>query len=396
MNYIEGIDFISKWKLLEAKASFEKAIQIDPSFASAYRKLADMYNSLEDFKARDNAIAKAKSLSDKATDKEKLYIESEIAFYQGDMGQCIQSLEEIVNKYPKEKEAHAWIGQHIIGSPFKDLGRGAKEMEKVLELDPNFAQAYNTLGSINVELGNFEKAIELYKKYQSLSPGNANALDSIGSGYFLWGKLDEAIANFKKAINTDPRIYWTYWILAYTQALRENYAEAMDWINRLLETDPPPGIQGSFFFIRGFLNLWLGRFEQSLLDFDKAEKLSASVGRGFMRIHTEWGKGAAHFERGEFGLSQKYWGSSFDLSQKEKNVDQADPSYDYAKNAYLLGLIDLMQGEVGPAKTRLEEVKTSLPDVLDEALKERMTYLYDILNGEICIRRARTAASFIP
>ena len=384
--YIQATELFWKFKFNEAKALCEKAIQIDPAFASAYRRLASVYSHLRDSKARENAITKAKSFSDKATEKEKLYIEGQIALYQGDRRKYIQGLEEIVKKYPKEKEAHYWLGEYIRNPPFNDIGRSSKEMEIVLGLDPNYAEAYNTLGLINMNLGNFEKAIEMLDKYQSLSPGNANALDSIGAVYFRWGKLDEAIANYKKAINTDPRIYMTYWSLAYALARKENYSEAMDWINRLLETNPPQGIQGTFFFIRGFLNLWLAQFKQSLLDFDKAEKVFASVGREFMRIYTEFSKGAVYFERGEFGLSQKHWGISSDLSQKEKN---ADHSYDYAENAYLLGLVDLMQGRFGPAKTRLEEIKKYLPEIVDETLKEQMTYLYEILDGEISIREGK-------
>jgi serine/threonine protein kinase/tetratricopeptide (TPR) repeat protein len=385
--YIQATELFWKFKFNEAKALCEKAIQIDPAFASAYRRLASVYTYLQDYKARGNAITKARSLSDKATEKEKLYIEAQIALYQGDRVKYIQGLEEIVKKYPKEKEAHFWLGEYIRRPPFNDIGRSSKELEIVLGLDPNYAEAYDSLGLINKNLGNFEKAIEMLDKYQSLSPGNANALDSIGAVYFSWGKLDEAIANYKKAINTDPHINMTYWILAYTLALKENYTEAMDWINRLLETKPPQGVQGTFFFIRGFLNLWIARFEQSLLDFDKAEKLSASVSDENMPIHTEFDKGIVHFERAEFGLSQKHWSSYLDLSLKVKN---ADHSYDYAENAYLLGLIDLMQGRLGPAKTRLEEIKKYLPNIVVETMKERMAYLYEIFDGEISIREGNT------
>jgi tetratricopeptide (TPR) repeat protein len=140
-SYLEGEDFFFKFKFPEARASFEKALRIDPSFASAYRSLASVYTHLKDYKARAEAFAKAKQFSGTATRKEKLYIEAQAALYQGDVKAYIHGLEDIVNKYPKDKEAHAMLGTYIsYNAPkgMKDLARATKEFERVLELDPEF------------------------------------------------------------------------------------------------------------------------------------------------------------------------------------------------------------------------------------------------------------------
>ncbi len=55
---------------------------------------------------------------------------------------------------------------------------------KALELDLEFSNAYNFLAYTYSEMGNYEKAIEYFKRFVSLSPGDANPLDSMGDTIF--------------------------------------------------------------------------------------------------------------------------------------------------------------------------------------------------------------------
>jgi tetratricopeptide (TPR) repeat protein len=248
-------------------------------------------------------------------------------------------------------------------------------------------------------LGNFEEALDMGKKYASLLPHNANPLDTIGAVYFFWGKLDEAMANFEKGVVIDPSLFGLYYGLAYISALREDYPEAVAWINRLLRRDFPPGVQADAFAFRGFLDLWQGRIEQSLADFRKSAELYESVGNREMAWLANYCQAVAHCEKREFELSQEIHREAVESLTKTPNSQFLH--YARANLAYNLGWIELMMGGYESAKARLEEVKTNLsglsgpmawsisPLVSRKGLKNKWGYLYNLLESEIAVRQGK-------
>ncbi len=384
-HYLNGNDYGWTGQLKEAKAAFENAIEIDPSFASAYRKLATVCTHLRDFKTRREVIAKAMELSSLGTEKERLYIESQIAGYKGDNEKRISILEEIIEKYPKEKEAHFWLGTYIsLSAPphmKKDYNRGIREFETALELDQNFVWAYIHLGNLYAELRNFEKSLECQKKAASLDPENAGPFDCISHVYFKLGKLAKSAENCQKAIKINRDAYSTYLAIAYIEAVRENYTEALDWIDSLFERSPPPSFQIQALRFRGFLNLWLGRFEQSLLDLKKMEEVGANVSLN------DWDRAVICFAKGGYGESRDYM---------EKFSEWAAKSYlaNYGKiyGPFFSGLIDLKQGNLVSAKARLGEMKSVFQTNAIQEMwqsnpiaKDWHNYFFNILDCEIGI-----------
>ncbi len=78
-------------------------------------------------------------------------------------------------------------------------------MEKVLELEPNHAEALNYLGYTWADNNvNLEKALEYIQKSMLLNPGNGYIQDSLGWVYFRMGKLDLAIKEILAALQLEP------------------------------------------------------------------------------------------------------------------------------------------------------------------------------------------------
>jgi superkiller protein 3 len=57
--YYDGVDLFSEGKLDEAIAAYQKALELDPSYADALHGLAQAYYAKEDF---DNCIAAARRI----------------------------------------------------------------------------------------------------------------------------------------------------------------------------------------------------------------------------------------------------------------------------------------------------------------------------------------------
>ncbi len=78
--YLEGKENLRKFYFNDARIALEKAVKLDPDFAMAYFNLARANLYLENIEARDTAIKRAKALSLKTTEKERLYIEEYYAW----------------------------------------------------------------------------------------------------------------------------------------------------------------------------------------------------------------------------------------------------------------------------------------------------------------------------
>ncbi|HLD10342.1 MAG TPA: tetratricopeptide repeat protein, partial [Methylophilaceae bacterium] len=84
-----------------------------------------------------------------------------------------------------------------------------RELRKLIQLKPDFAQAYNALGyslaDRNIKL---DEARTLIEKALALSPNDHFILDSMGWVQYRLGKLDKAVDYLRRAYNaqTDPEI----------------------------------------------------------------------------------------------------------------------------------------------------------------------------------------------
>src|SRR4030042_3920868 len=130
-----------------ARKSLEKAVELDPDFALAYNFLASAYSALGNVRAKNEAIEKAKALANKVTERERLYIEAAYAgMIARDMEAKIRLIQELIQKYPREKIAHHWLGVIYRGSANYEMA--IEEQNKVLGLDPDYGLAHNELGYI--------------------------------------------------------------------------------------------------------------------------------------------------------------------------------------------------------------------------------------------------------
>ncbi len=357
--FIKGKESVRKFYWDDARQSLEKAVELDPNFASAYFYLAGLYSWLGNIEARNEAIKKAKTLSQRATDKERLLIEAGYAwFIEGNQEKRISIFQKIVKKYPKEKEAHYYLG--VLYRRERNFDKAVEKLNKALELDPNYGEVHNALGYTYLEMGNFEKSIEHFKKYISFNPGDANPLDSMAEAYFRMGRLDEAIAKYKEALEIKPDFYGTYMNIGYIYALKEDYHEAMKWIDKEIAIAPSSGVKREGYLWKGFYHYWLGSLEKSLIAFQKADDLAEVAGSITGKAYVEWLKGWIYYDREEFELSRKYnegWIEVF-----IKNYPRSKPFYK-GGYSFILGLIELKKGRIDSAKTRLAKMESYYPEL---------------------------------
>ncbi len=79
------------------------------------------------------------------------------------------------------------------------------QMKKIIELDPNHADALNYIGYSYAERGtNLSDALEMIQKAIKIKPDNGYYIDSLGWVYYQQGNYDNALISLQKAFSLVP------------------------------------------------------------------------------------------------------------------------------------------------------------------------------------------------
>ena len=176
--------------LEKAIGYFETAIDADPEYALAYAGLSNAYRALSSSHLPPREVMpKAKAAAIKALELDETLAEAHT------------SLAEINLFYD-------W-----------DLTGAKKELDRVLELDPNAAEAYALLSMYLTALKRHEEAVPVISRALEINPLSHSVQFNAGWVFFMAGQYDQTIAQCQDAIGIDSNFFWAHAIqgLAYAQ-----------------------------------------------------------------------------------------------------------------------------------------------------------------------------------
>ncbi|MCK5573367.1 MAG: protein kinase, partial [Bacteroidetes bacterium] len=196
--FLRGREEYVKFYYADAVRFLEKAIELDSTFAMAYLYLGRAHASRDNIRARNVNYVKAKKLSMRATEKERLFIEG---FYatsvERDQEKQYAILQELQAKYPKEKWVFLLLAFYYDRRDMYD--EEIEVLETALQLDPGYGDALNMMAYAQADLGDFDRALEYLELYANVMPGEANPFDSMAEIYFRKGDLDQALEKYEEA-----------------------------------------------------------------------------------------------------------------------------------------------------------------------------------------------------
>lgn len=377
--FLRGRDEYEKFYFEEAARYLEKAIEIDSTFASAYLYLAFAFGGLDYGEAYTEALKKAKALSHKATDREKLWID---AWYARDIENDLETrfriLKLLPKKYPKDKRAHRFLGVYYWAVE-KDYGAAIKESKIALALDPTYGWSIMDLAYIYTEIGDYDKAIEYFKFYAATFPGDANPFDSMGDLYFQMGRLDDALAKYMEAIYVKPDFWDANLKIAYIHALQEDYEGALKWIGQNITVAPSPGIKAHGYRRKAFYDAHLGNFHQAINDLDTIKHILSPTEFEEDKAVTEWVRGWVYYSVQEYERSRDY------LRFCGYQAGWHDPALSVVDSNFCLAIIDLKQEQHNSARTRLAIIDSLLPDIIISRDREEMRMYQHALYAELLL-----------
>lgn len=198
-EFLQGRDLFERLLAQDSVQHLDKAIALDPDFASAELARANSAATTKDFLDHLN---KAVALSDKASEGERLMILANLAGTNGDVVKQKETLEKLVAAFPEDERAQFALGGYYFAQ--QDYAEAVEHNKKATELAPNYSPAYNILGYSYKQAGDYANAEQAFKKYIELIPNDPNPYDSYAELLLKMGKFEESVMQYRKALSIDP------------------------------------------------------------------------------------------------------------------------------------------------------------------------------------------------
>ncbi|RKX41694.1 MAG: hypothetical protein DRP33_05055 [Thermotogae bacterium] len=107
----------------------------------------------------------------------------------------------------------------------------------MLEIDKNYAPAYELWGSLLLEQGKFEEGIRYLDKAIEIDPWLVEAYSSLGEAYYNLGDYKRAASYWEREIEYAPDNRFTYFMIADAYGKMGSYEKAAEILETLLDVD---------------------------------------------------------------------------------------------------------------------------------------------------------------
>ena len=211
--YLRGLEYYFRRTQdanLQARTLFEQAIQLDPQFATAYAYLG-----------RTHLTELAFQWSQDPHGLERVFT----------LGQQAVGLDD------SQPTAHETLAYAYIGK--KQHAEAIAEAHKAVELDPNSADAYATLGEVLSFAGQAEDGLPYIEKAMRLNPRYPIPyLWALGYASYLTGRTHEAMAIAKRILTHNPEHLTARILLAVIYSELDCVEEAQAEAAEILRISP--------------------------------------------------------------------------------------------------------------------------------------------------------------
>lgn len=188
--------------LVKAARYYEKALKGNANDVQTMGSLAKIYLDLTQ---NDKAVAMYERAIDAAADEQKAQLRSKLGaalISSKNYEKSAEVFNALVETNP-ENAAHRFnLGISLM--QLKRHKEAAPHMEKVIELRPDYVQAYQQLAACYNETGKYSKAVSIIKQGLPMTDQKAGLYCTWGRSLEKMQLFDEAIDIFQKAIN-DPQ-----------------------------------------------------------------------------------------------------------------------------------------------------------------------------------------------
>ena len=381
----QGSQQLLSGDLDDAEESFNKAMQMDPSFAPAMQALSKLSLYRGDLKKANEFSIKAVQADEDFRDwsLQISKISEQIQngnrnVQQGLFDDAINSYESILKNHPYFPDAEFYMGltrfrqkdiekaamhfsnalklypQHLkarkgldnVTKQFLNMGNklykngnlsdAINYYKKSLEFDPQFYLAYFQLGVLQKKQGNSEGAISNLNKVLEIKPDHDKTWFTLGTAYESDGLRDKAIEHYSKAIELNPAYSKAYGNLGKLYTETKNFEKAEDILKTIVQIDPS---YADGYMRLGLLYIINENYEDALVNLENSVSIDENDFNKFFNLALtqnkleKWYKAVASAQKC-IDLKRKFGGGWLELGTAEmgkKNNTRAKRHFEEAR-----------------------------------------------------------------
>lgn len=351
-----GMLRVLQGRALDARVAFERAIELSPSYATAYQWYGNMLTGIETIFPDP---AKASEMLRKAAELDPL---SPIILYS----------------YANDLVAQGRYEDAFV------------QIDRVIELDPASPLGYLLRGFIlHNELGQVTDALEWWSEAVDRDPGNLESRMLTATGMASLGRFDEALAFMDSLATAHPDIALSAFALGQAYRYLGRHDDAFVWFRRAAEIDPADklalsqcnrtllaldgaDIAASWAQSQDVMTATLSLVEVGLArgDFDAVDaiqrevgEVAGALGEGFIRDQLALGDLA----RGRFESARARYAEAFPFF-----LEQESP---VVSSSYLTPAISLAAALIGTGETARAQLLLGKAEERIDALTETQRLL---------------------
>ena len=281
-----GNAYINKEMFDEAIREYQRALDIDPDYAEAY----------------------------------KAYTNLGFAYlYKGMYDEAIRECQRALRINPNYAKAHTNLGIAYLNKGMYD--EAIREYQRALDIDPNYGRTHLNLGIAYTSKGMHDEAIREYQQALRLEPNYAEAYNNLGIAYANKGMDDEAIREYQRALQVNPDYAEAYNNLGIVYANKGMHDEAIREYQRALHIDPDYANADKIYNNLGSVYLNKGMNDEAIREYQKALQINPD----YARAHTNLG--IAYFNKEKYDEAVKEYQKALEIKP------------DFAEAHYKLGVI---------------------------------------------------------
>lgn len=350
-EFLQGRDLQEKLLITNSIQHFDKAIELDPHFATAYLGRANSSFTGTDF---FHNLKLAVENAGRASEGERLLILATEAGANGNTVMQKELLDKLVRLHPNDERAHLNCGGYYFGQ--QDYAKAIEHYRKAIAISPTYSPAYNILGYAYRQAESYDEAEKVFKKYTELIPTDPNPYDSYGELLMKMGRYDESIEQYRKALAIDPYFAASHSAIATNFMYKGMPDSGAIQIAKALEIARTDGEKRLAMFTQTVLLVDAGKFDLAIKELDKQLALGEKTNDVAAMTGDLFSKAAIFLEQGKYDEAMALYNKIVEMT------DSSTLSEDIKKNArlghrYNTAMVALGKKDLPTAKRALEEFK---------------------------------------
>jgi TolB-like protein/DNA-binding winged helix-turn-helix (wHTH) protein/Flp pilus assembly protein TadD len=232
-------EMTSREALPKAKSAAVKALELDGALGEAHNSLAFCLDAFDwDFDSAGREFRRAIELNPSYATAHHWY-----AWHLGVLGRyegAIAEMRKAQNLDPLSLIINADLAELLLIAHSYD--ESIRQSRKTIEMDPNFALAHNQLGQAYLQKNMNEEAIAELQKAVQLSGGSPTCIANLARAYAASGKRSEAIRLLTEVKNHSGPTYSDASEIAVIYTALADSDRAMNWLQKGYEERFNPSV----------------------------------------------------------------------------------------------------------------------------------------------------------